>query len=248
MLNIDIPWSQNLPHADPVAGWAQFITCDDILKPLRDMKNGKVAGPSGVIAEMLKAAPDICYEIIADLINAIILEGKVSADWSNSIIVSLFKGKGVALDLCWNFIERVVKNITHGTVDIDEVQLDFCPGRGKTDAIFILAKHGKLYMAFVYLEKAFDRVSWKVLWWVLRVVSVLEWLIKAVQAMYVGARIVSLGSTLVQISDDSWNVWRPHDKNSSMEKWSKVKRIEGEHGENQSYDFGERSLYIANLW
>ena len=142
----------------------------------------------------------------------------------------------------------MVKNIIHGTVDIDEMQLDFCPGRATTDAIFILAKHGKLYMAFVYLEKAFDRVSWKVLWWVLRVVSVLEWLIKAVQAMYVGARIVSLGSTLVQISDDSWNVWRPHDKNSSMEKWSKVKRIEGEHGENQSYDFGERSLYIANLW
>ena len=95
MLNIDIPWSQNLLHADPVAGRAQFITCDDILKPLRDMKNGKVAGPSGVIAEMLKAAPDICYEIIADLMNAIILEGKVSADWSNGIIVSLFKGKGV---------------------------------------------------------------------------------------------------------------------------------------------------------
>ena len=49
-------------------------------------------------------------------------------------------------------------------------------------------KHRKLYMAFVDLEKAFDRVPQKVLWWALRVVGVPEWLVKVVQAMYVGAR------------------------------------------------------------
>ena len=47
---------------------------------------------------MLKAAPDICSKITADLINAIIYERKVTADWSNSIIASLFKRKGDALD------------------------------------------------------------------------------------------------------------------------------------------------------
>ena len=86
------------------------------------MKNGKAAGPSGVVAEILKAAPNICCKIIADLMNAIIREGKVPADWSNSIIVSLFKGKGDALDrnnYCGlkltdhvlKVIERVVENI-----------------------------------------------------------------------------------------------------------------------------------------
>ena len=44
-------------------------------------------------------------------------------------------------------------------------------------------------MTFVDLEKAFDRVLRKVLWWALRVVGVLEWLVKVVQAMYIGARI-----------------------------------------------------------
>ena len=80
MLNIEFPWSQNLPHVDTVAGPAQFITPDDILKSLRCMKNGKAAGPSGVVAEMLKAAPDICSKIIADLMNAIIRDVKVPAD------------------------------------------------------------------------------------------------------------------------------------------------------------------------
>ena len=40
-------------------------------------------------------------------------------------------------------------------------------------------------MAFVDLEKAFDRVP---LWWTLRVAGVPEWLVKIVQVMYVGAR------------------------------------------------------------
>ena len=49
LLNIEFPWSQNLPHVDPAAGPAQFITPDDVLKSLRRMKNGKAAGPSGVL-------------------------------------------------------------------------------------------------------------------------------------------------------------------------------------------------------
>ena len=82
--------------ADTVAGPAQLITPDGILKYL---KNGKAAGPSGVVEEMLNTAPDICGKIIADLMNAIIREGKVPSDWSDSIIVSLFKGKRDSLDL-----------------------------------------------------------------------------------------------------------------------------------------------------
>ena len=55
------------------------------------MKNEEAAGTFGVVAEMLTAAPDICSNITADLMNAIIREEKVSEDWSDSIIVSLLK-------------------------------------------------------------------------------------------------------------------------------------------------------------
>ena len=155
---------------------------------------------------MLKAAPDICSKIIVDLMNAIIRVGMVPADWSDSIIVSLFKEKGDALDQnncrgqkltdhVLKALERAVENIRE-TVNIDEMQFGLCPGQGTTDVIFILrqfqekyiAKHRKLCMASVNLEKAFDRVPRKVLRWALRVVGVPEWLVKVVQAMYVGAR------------------------------------------------------------
>ena len=56
------------------------------------MKNGKAPGPSGAVAEMLKGTPDISNKMIADLMNAAIHEGKIPADWSNSIVVRLFKG------------------------------------------------------------------------------------------------------------------------------------------------------------
>ena len=78
------------------------------------------------------------------------------------------------------------------------------PGKGTTDAIFILrqmqekflAKDKKLYFAFVDLEKAFDRVPREVIWWSMRMLGVEEWIVKMVQAMYKNARSrVRVGDT-----------------------------------------------------
>ena len=136
LLNIEFQWYQNPPHVDLVADPAQFISPDDVLKSLRCMKNGKAAESSGVVAEIMKAALDICCKIIAELMSIIIRGGKVPANWRDSIIVSLIKGKGDALD--WNnyqglkltyhvlkIIERVVENICE-TVNI-EMQFGFFP-------------------------------------------------------------------------------------------------------------------------
>ena len=43
-------------------------------------------------------------------------------------------------------------------------------------------------MAFVDLEKAFDRVPRKVIWWALRRLGVEEWIVRLVQGMYANAR------------------------------------------------------------
>ena len=52
-------------------------------------------------------------------------------------------------------------------MEVDDMRFGFIPGRGATDALFIVRrmheeyrkKDKKLYMCFVNLEKAFDRVS-----------------------------------------------------------------------------------------
>lgn len=100
------------------------------------MKNGKAAGRSGVVTEMLKAVPNICSEII--VMNAIMFKGKAPADWIDNIIFSLFEEKGDTLDQnnyhglkltghALKVNERVAENI-NDTVNIDEIQCGFYPG------------------------------------------------------------------------------------------------------------------------
>ena len=46
-------------------------------------------------------------------------------------------------------------------------------------------------MAFIDLEKAFDRVPREVLWWALRRLGVDEWIVSVIKAMYVDAVRIS---------------------------------------------------------
>ena len=93
-------------------------------------------------------------------------------------------------------LERIVDDLIRQVVSIDNSQFGFIPGRGITDAIFVvkqlqmkyLAANKTLYMAFVDLEKVFDRAPRKVIWWALRKLGVEEWLVRLVQGMYANAR------------------------------------------------------------
>ena len=70
-------------------------------------------------------------------------------------------------------LERIVDGLIRQLVSIKDSQFGFVPGRGTTDTIFVirqlqakyyLAANKRLYIAFVDLEKAFDRVPRKVIW------------------------------------------------------------------------------------
>ena len=93
-------------------------------------------------------------------------------------------------------LERIVDSLIRQLVSIDNSQFGFVPGRGTTDAIFVvrqlqekyLAANKRLYMAFIDLEKAFDRVPRKVIWWALRKLGVEEWIVRLVKGLYANAR------------------------------------------------------------
>ena len=156
-----------------------------VKKTISKMKAGKVAGPSGIVVEMIR-----------DLAAAIIRGGKVPSDREQSFIIRLYKGKGDALERgnyrglklteqVMKVLERIVDGLIRQLVSIDDSQFGFVPGRGTTDPIFVvrqlqekhLAANKRLYMAFVDLEKAFDCVPRNVIWWALRKLGLEEWIV-----------------------------------------------------------------------
>ena len=78
--------------------------------------------------------------------------------------------------------ERIIEAIIRERINIDRMQFGFVPGHGTSDAIFILrqlqekhlSKNKILYFAFV--EKAFDRVPRRVIWWAMRKLGLDEWI------------------------------------------------------------------------
>ena len=126
-------------------------------KSINKMKKGKAPGPSGVVTEMLKACSGVCRKMIADLTNSIIRNNTMPNEWNDSIIINLRKGKGKTLDRrnyrglksiehILKIIERIIEDLIRSVVKIDDIQFGFMPGRGTTDAIFIVRKIQEAYI------------------------------------------------------------------------------------------------------
>ena len=207
LMNTEYEWD-GVVESDLVEGPRPRIAKDEVSESLKRAKAGKAAGPSGVAVEMIQASGEFGDQWLTDLFNAILDEGRIPTDWMNSILVPLFKGKGDPL-VCGSYRaiklleqamkvwERVLEARLRSQAKVDDMQFGFMPGKGTTDAIFIVrqmqekhAKRKKLYLGFVDLEKAFDRVPREVVRWALRRRGVEEWLVEAIMMLYVGARTV----------------------------------------------------------
>ena len=132
-----------------------------------------------------------------------ILDGvRMSVEWALSVVVLIFKGNCSCyravelLEHGMKVVERVFEKMLRRIVSVDEMQFCFMPERGTIDAVFMLrrmheechAKVKKLYVCFVDIEKAFDRVPRKVLGWTLRKKGILEVLVRSVMSLYKGAK------------------------------------------------------------
>ncbi len=201
LLNAENEWDGNI-ESNPVLGPAENITEKEVEEAIKAMKSRKVGGPTGVVGDMLKAAGSWGVKRMTEICNLVVKEGCIPVDWELSTLVPLYKGKGDPLE-CGSYraikllehgmkvLERVLERRIRKKVKMDEMQFGFMPGRGTTDALFIVRqlqekymKRKKLFLGFVDLEKAFDGVPREVVTWALRKLGVEEWLIRVVIAMY----------------------------------------------------------------
>ena len=99
LLNVEFPWPKDtLPDVAPVAGPPPPVTMEQIRKAISKMKCGKAAGPSGIIAEMLKASGEEGVRLLRQLGEDVFSTGVIPEEWGQSTILNLYKGKGDALD------------------------------------------------------------------------------------------------------------------------------------------------------
>ena len=93
----------------------------------------------------MKASRGFGIRWMTDLINNIVNEGCIP-DWRKNILVPVYKGKGDPL-VCRairlleqpvKVFERVLEKRNRCQVSIDNMQFEFMPGKGITEAIFIM--------------------------------------------------------------------------------------------------------------
>ena len=104
-------------------------------------------------------------------------------------------------------VDRVLERRIRTIVNLNEMQFGFMPGKATVDAIFIVRRmqeeyqktNKKLYMCFVDMEKALDRVPRKVMEWAMRKKVQSEVMVRAVMSLYDGAKTrVRVGSAYSQ--------------------------------------------------
>ena len=216
IMNVENEWDQ-MAKADMVEGPVEEVTYEEVIKATNKMKLGKAAGPSEVNIDMIMASGKFGVGVLKKLYQGV-LDGKgMPEEWKTSVVVPIFKGKedvmncgayrGVKLlEHAMKIVERVLEErIRELLVKVGDMQFGYMPGKGTTDALFILrrmqeefrGRKKKLCLCFVDLEKAFDRVPRKGMEWVLRKKSLPEVLVKAVMSLYEGSKTkVRVGSGL----------------------------------------------------
>uniref|UniRef100_A0AAQ4R3P6 Reverse transcriptase domain-containing protein n=1 Tax=Gasterosteus aculeatus aculeatus TaxID=481459 RepID=A0AAQ4R3P6_GASAC len=153
---------------------------------------------------MLKAMGVGGLSWMTRLFNIAWKSGTVPKEWQTGVVVPLFKKgdqrlcayyRGITLlslpgKVFSKVLERRIRPIVKPR--IEEEQCGFRPGRGTTDQLFTLSRiiegaweyAHPVYICFVDLEKAYDRVPREKLWEVLREYGVRGSLLGAIQSLY----------------------------------------------------------------
>ena len=232
-MNKEDEWD-HMVETGVVEGPVEKVARNEIVETMQTMKSEKATGPSEVRVEMIVASGEIGVKVMMELCQRI-LDGKEMPDeWKTSVIVPIFKGKGNViscesyrgvklLEHAMKIFERVPERRIRTLVNLNEIQLGFMPGKGTMDAIFIVRrmqeeyqkKDNKLYMCFVDMQQAFDRVPRKVIEWAMRKKGLSEIMVRTVMSLYDGAKTkVRVGSAYseefeVRLGVHQWSVLSP---------------------------------------
>ena len=179
---------------------------EELLDAVMKLRNGKAAGESGILPEMVKAA--CCdgnfVEMLLELVTEVWTESGVPADWSDTVLIPIPKKgdlsqcdnwRGIALlDVVGKVVARVIQGRLQKLAEdeLPESQCGFRKGRGCMDMVFSVRQlvekswehKEKLFITFVDLKKAYDSVPREAMWTVLRKLGVLDMMISLIKSFH----------------------------------------------------------------
>lgn len=179
---------------------------NEIISAIQSLKSNKAPGPDGLIGEFYKNGREHILPFLIKFFNYIFDNGLFPDNWSLSILQPLHKKgdinnpdnfRGISLlDICSKLYSHILNKRITAWIDknnlIGEEQAGFRKDHSTTDHVFTLhaliqkqlIRHRKLYVAFIDFKKAFDSVSRKKLWGILRKNGVEGKMLQALRSMY----------------------------------------------------------------
>lgn len=159
-----------------------MFSIEEVQKALSRMSNGKASGEDGIPIECLKIMGSEDIERLVISLNKIWVEGLLPKGWEKARIIPLFKDgekskagnyRGISLlNSGYKILTNLLANRLNEWVEkekkLKESQGGFRKKRGTRDLIFVLnslinkripTKKGKLYVAFIDFQKAYDTIN-----------------------------------------------------------------------------------------
>ena len=182
------------------------ISKEEVEFAIRKLKNGKSAGPDGLIGELFKYGGRNVVEFFVIFFNALFDKGIYPDNWSEAVIIPLFKKgdvnkpgnyRGISLcDISSKIYSSIINNRLQKWVEINnftgEYQAGFKKNYSTIDQMFTLlaivqkqfSLNRKLYVAFIDFEKAFDSISRKLRWPILQKNGITGKMFQCIRSMY----------------------------------------------------------------
>uniref|UniRef100_K7F039 Reverse transcriptase domain-containing protein n=1 Tax=Pelodiscus sinensis TaxID=13735 RepID=K7F039_PELSI len=194
------------------------LTMEELSNALKALSSGKAPGKDGIPSEILKCANGTLVSELYGILCQCWREGSVPQDMRDANIVTVYENKGDKSD-CNSYrgisllssvgklFARVVLKRLHVLAErvYPESQCGFRPERSTIDMVFSVRQlqekcreqNKPLYIAFIYLTKAFDLVSRKGLFAILVKFSCPPTLLSIIRVFHDGMRgtIIYNGST-----------------------------------------------------